>query len=235
MIKSAVKSVFKKIRPPKKKEANSQATFEFETDAVLGIRKRKYYTYQQYLDHQRSKLSTVGEPIRQHDQLYETIVKQRYAQIEDFRGKRVICLGARLGGEVRAFKSLGALAVGIDIEPGPHNPDVLYGDFHHILFPDGSFDVAFTNGIDHVFAFDKFVKEVHRILTPGGKFYVELGLVKIGNYEVLDTQDPQPIVNELIRKFQFISQYPIRNTTNYTDWEGLLICLEKSRESIQTK
>ena len=84
---------------------------------------------------------------------------------------------------MRAFKSLGALAVGIDIEPGPQNPDVLYGDFHQIRFPDGSFDVAFTNVIDHVFALERFLDEVSRVLLPDGVFYVELGRGKVGQYQ----------------------------------------------------
>lgn len=49
---------------------------------------------------------------------------------------------ARLGGEVRAFKSLGAVAVGIDLEPGRGNMDVIHGDFHAVPFPTASFDYA---------------------------------------------------------------------------------------------
>ena len=41
------------------------------------------------------------------------------------RGATVLCVGARLGGEVRAFKSLGALAIGIDLNPGTLNMDVV--------------------------------------------------------------------------------------------------------------
>ncbi len=229
MIKSAAKLVYKIIRLQRPKNGRqSQETFEWERDAAMGITRRKYHSYQHYLDHQSSKLSTVGEPIRQHDQLYERIVKQRYAQMDDFQGKRVICLGARLGGEVRAFKALGALAIGIDIEPGPQNSDVLYGDFHDLRFPNGSFDVAFANVIDHVFDLNRFLDEVSRVLSPDGIFYVELGRGKVGQYEVLDMQESEPFLKVLGSRFRIESKEDIKNTTNYVDWEGLLLKLSKT-------
>ena len=57
----------------------------------------------------------------------------------------MLCLGARLGGEVRAFRRLGALALGVDLEPGLNNRHVLPGDVHALQFADGVFDYAFTN------------------------------------------------------------------------------------------
>jgi SAM-dependent methyltransferase len=160
--------------------------------------------------------------------LYEAVVKQRYGEIGDFKGKRVICLGARLGGEVRAFKSLGALAVGIDIEPGPQNPDVLYGDFHQIHFPARCFEVAFTNVIDHVFDLDRFLDEVSRVLLSDGVFYVELARGKAGQYEVLNMEEPEPLLKVLGSRFRIESKEAIRNTTNYVEWDGLLLKLNQT-------
>ena len=56
-------------------------------------------------------------------------------------GCSVLCLGARLGGEVRAFTAMGALSIGIDLNPGPNNAYVLPGDFHHLQFAQSVFDV----------------------------------------------------------------------------------------------
>ena len=50
----------------------------------------------------------------------------------------MICLGARLGGEVRAFKTLGAIAIGIDLNPGKDSMDVLAGDYYNIGLPNNS-------------------------------------------------------------------------------------------------
>ena len=47
----------------------------------------------------------------------------------------MLCLGARLGTEVRALHNLGYFAIGIDLNPGVDNPYVLMGDFHKLVFP----------------------------------------------------------------------------------------------------
>ena len=82
------------------------------------------------------------------------------------RGAISAVLRARLGTEVRALHRLGHFAVGIDLEPGPDNHYVLPGDFHHIVFPDGSIDAIYTN-VYHVFDLERVLGEVARLLRPG--------------------------------------------------------------------
>ena len=98
------------------------------------------------------------------------VIGSQTAGITTWHRKTVLCLGARLGGEVRAFKELGAIALGIDLNPGEASMEVLAGDFHHIMFPDGSFDYLFSNVLDHVFSDDMLATEAHRVLAPGGIF-----------------------------------------------------------------
>ena len=86
----------------------------------------------------------------------------------------MLCLGARLGGEVRAFKGLGMIALGIDLNPGRSNMDVVAGDFHDIPFPDGAFDFSYSNVLDHVFDTARFAREVCRVMKPGGTFFATL-------------------------------------------------------------
>ena len=88
-------------------------------------------------------------------------------------GMSVLCLGARLGGEVRAFQAMGCFTIGIDLNPGADNTLVLHGDFHHIQFADGSVDIAFTNCLDHVRELAQLLSEVKRVLKPDGIFYME--------------------------------------------------------------
>jgi len=224
-----VKGILKRMRKAVRRGADSSNNIEqlprYVVDPQLGVTRRWYDSYDQYLSHQAEKLTKVGATLRNSDQQYEQIVTNRYRQIDVFKGKRVICLGARLGGEVRAFKSLGALAIGIDLEPGPKNSHVVYGDFHHIPFPNQSFDFAFTNAIDHVFDLERFLDEVNRVLLPNGVFYVELGRVKLGNYEVLDMAEPGPVLKVLGSRFRIESQKEITNTTNYINWGGLVLKL----------
>lgn len=196
-------------------------------DPVLGVGRRNYATYEEYIRHQAEKLGRDVDGIRQCDREYEEIVTSRYRSLLDFRGKSILCLGARLGGEVRAFKSLGALAVGIDIEPGPGNCHVLNGDFHNILFPDGCFDFAFTNAVDHVLDLNRFVSEVARVLKKGGYLLVELAQIKPGRYEVLDTSDLGPILQLFQEHFELVTQEPLINQTKYTTWEGQKLQLRK--------
>jgi SAM-dependent methyltransferase len=90
-------------------------------------------------------------------------------------GQSVLCLGARLGTEVKAFLDHGCFAVGIDLNPGKSNYYVLRGDFHNLQFADRSVDVVFSNSVDHVFDLEKFVKEVVRVLKSGGLLVIEVG------------------------------------------------------------
>lgn len=196
-------------------------------DPVLGVKRRHYATYRDYLAHQAEKLSKVGDSIVQSDQEYEQLVIERYRDRFDFCGKTVLCLGARLGGEVRAFKTLGALAVGIDIEPGPNNYHVLYGDFHQISFPNNCYEFAFTNVIDHVFDLDRFSEEVYRVLKPNGLLLVEFGEVPIGGYEVLDTTSSKSILARFEQGFDLIAEEEIVNITNYINWTGKLLVYKK--------
>lgn len=96
------------------------------------------------------------------------------AGIRSFKGEPVLCLGARLGGEVRAFKSLGALAIGVDFEPGQDSMDVLAGDFENLAFAEATFKYAYSNVLDHLHDLRRFASEACRVLKPGGTFFAAL-------------------------------------------------------------
>jgi ubiquinone/menaquinone biosynthesis C-methylase UbiE len=74
---------------------------------------------------------------------------------------------------VRAFRSLGALAIGVDLNPGPSNAQVLVGDFHRLQFADAVFDLAYTNVIGHAFDLSTMGREICRVLKPGGAFLLD--------------------------------------------------------------
>ena len=82
-------------------------------------------TYDTYVKLQQSKLDEHHSKAKVIDQgrqaqlrrELETALAAQTAGLTTLEGKTVICLGARLGGEVRAFKSLGAIALGIDLNP----------------------------------------------------------------------------------------------------------------------
>ena len=86
----------------------------------------------------------------------------------------MLCLGARIGTECKAFVDLGAFPIGVDLNPGPENRYVVYGDFHQLQFADASIDWVFTNALDHAFDLDWMVAEAVRVLKPGGGMLAEI-------------------------------------------------------------
>lgn len=156
-----------------------------------GFRKRGYPTYEEYLAHQVAKLVTIKGLGSYHEQ-FRDVLGTRLATLPLVRGTTVLCLGARTGAECQAFIDKGCVAIGIDLNPGEKNKYVVAGDFHKIQYPDASFDVVFTNALDHVFELDRVLEELRRVLKPSGLFVAEIvrgskddGGREPGEYEAL--------------------------------------------------
>jgi SAM-dependent methyltransferase len=138
--------------------------------------KKSYASYEEYLQHQASKLGTIDWLKRYHGQFREAL-RQRASDLVGMRpGATVVCLGARTGAECEAFTDLGALAIGVDLNPGEKNRHVVTGDFHQLQFADGVFDFAYTNALDHAMDLTKLLQEVRRVLKKGGVFHAEIVL-----------------------------------------------------------
>jgi SAM-dependent methyltransferase len=140
------------------------------------LRKRQYASYDAYLEHQKSKLSQIGNPERKR--LSRVVpLRERFAAVPEIkRGMSVLCLGARHGGECEVLVELGAFAVGIDLNPGSGNPHVMTGDVHNIQFADDSIDCVFTNCLEHALEISRVIDEIKRVLKPGGLFICEIVL-----------------------------------------------------------
>ena len=136
------------------------------------FQKRSYDSYDAYLEHQKAKLET--HEFGRYDEEFREALRQRLASLDfEWQGRNVLCLGARIGTEVKAFLDLGALAVGIDLNPGEGNRHVVQGDFHDLQFPPSSIDVVYTNSLDHAFDIDRIAREVLKVLKPDGVFLIE--------------------------------------------------------------
>ncbi len=140
------------------------------------IGQRVYQDYAEYVSHQKAKLSTMD--LSDYDQRYYNILKERLTPLAASKiirdGSVALCLAARIGTEVRAFKDFNCFAVGIDLNPGKNNKYVLVGDFHDIQFPKNSVDIIFSNSLDHALYLDKLAAEVGRVLKPGGHVILEI-------------------------------------------------------------
>ena len=166
-------SALKRLRKLlKNRYRTRQRRSKFESDLWAkegSLAQRRYDSYDAYLDHQGAKLASISDKLRQAEPEDLAEFKRRFESCEQLPGRHtVLCLGARLGTEVRALRDLGYLAVGIDLNPGDKNPYVFYGDFHQLAFADASFDAVYTNALDHAFDLTKLIAEVHRVLQHDG-------------------------------------------------------------------
>jgi SAM-dependent methyltransferase len=168
-----------------------------------GFARRTYASYEAYVEHQRAKLA------HHLPQLSDTLAddlaefKRRFAGCGSLgEARNVICLGARLGTEVRALKELGFFAIGIDLNPGEANEHVVTGDFHALTFADGSADAVYCNALDHAFDLDRLVAEIARVLRPRGLFVADILLgfdrgYTPGDYEATIWKDPETLTAKI--------------------------------------
>lgn len=165
----AMKELIEKILA----EENSETESIWDGDQ---FKARKYKDYQEYIKHQKEKLDKGIGFLEQYDKEYCDSLVQRLNEhkFKLYKGETVLCLGARIGTEVKAFIKLGLFAVGIDLNTGKENRYVVTGDFHNLQFADKSIDICFTNSIDHVFDINKFTSEIERVLKLKGLLIIDL-------------------------------------------------------------
>jgi len=148
---------------------------------------RDYSSYDEYRQHQGSKLDKkISKRVarfidRKIMKQIKNSFKQRFVPIIKYipKGSKIICLGARLGMEVQAFRELGFPdAIGVDLNPGLNqnilNPLVIKADFNNINVKDETFDIVYTNSIDHCFNLVLFNREVFRILNQTGRLILDI-------------------------------------------------------------
>jgi SAM-dependent methyltransferase len=149
-----------------------------------GLQHKIYGSYDEYIDHQKEKLNVIGDGMLDEIEKFESILYKRLAGSSvEWEGRSVLCLGARLGQEVRAFNSVGCFAVGVDLNPGKDNKNVVVGDFHNLQWGDSCVDVVYTNSLDHSFDLEKVIREIKRVLKNGGLMVLELNLGSKEGYE----------------------------------------------------
>ena len=166
----------------------SEAYTSLKQSAKAGFEVRNYADYSEYVRHQGSKLDRFlldfnDSWLKKYDISYRNSLRERLRPHIQDSGLGVLCLGARIGTEVKAFIDLGCFTVGLDLNPGSQNRYVVFGDFHELQYADETVDMVFTNSFDHVLYPDKVLSEVRRILKPNGSFLAELAFGREGGIE----------------------------------------------------
>jgi len=133
----------------------------------------------------------------------------------------ILCLGARTGAEVKAFRKLGFFSIGIDLAFPKNSPYVVYGDFHNLDFPENSFDLIYSNTLDHVYNHEKFIKEVLRVLKKNGKMLFDIqkgpneaNRIVLGQFETCGWDHSDKIIQKLL-KFKIKLIYKKNLNYNY--------------------
>jgi ubiquinone/menaquinone biosynthesis C-methylase UbiE len=106
---------------------------------------------------------------------------RRLMEFDHFRGARLLEVGCGMGSDLLQFARGGARCVGVDLTPRSveitRHRFKLYGadgsfmisDGEHLPFQSESFDVVYSNGVlHHTPDTAGAIREVHRVLRPGG-------------------------------------------------------------------
>lgn len=133
-----------------------------------------------YVLQQGSKLAKMPDKVKHWDKVTERHVFKYFSKPEidadlNLQGKSMVCVGARAGGEVRAFMRLGAFAIGVDIFPA-NDVYVLKGDAMNMQFAKAAVDFVYINVLDHIPDLEKFAMEAARVLKPGGRLLSHIPL-----------------------------------------------------------
>lgn len=138
---------------------------------------------------------------REHElgtrEFFDEVERYRYSEyapwmpglmgFAEFGGARLLEIGCGMGSDLLQFARGGARCVGIDLTPRSieisQHRFRLYGsdgafmisDGEQLPFRDGSFDVVYSNGVlHHTPDTEGAIREVHRVLRPGGVAIVML-------------------------------------------------------------
>jgi len=194
----------------------------------------KYESYESYVAHQAQKLRQHSEWVASIDAALKEVLASRLQQYAELlAGKSVLCLGARLGGEVQVFRKLGCFAVGIDLNPGVDNPYVLQGDFHAIAFPTTCVEVVFTNSLDHALSLELVLSQVRRILVPEGLLITEIVRgteegYRFDEWDVCKWKRAEDVV-EVIARAGFTE---VRRQKFERPWPGVHLLWTKNRDPL---
>ena len=90
-------------------------------------------------------------------------------------------------------------------------PLVKTGDMHNLEFPNHTFDLIYTNALDHSFNLHKAIEECYRVLKPKGILIVDIKYKDKGRYEVIRFDDEITFKKMFSRHFKLVKEENINN------------------------
>lgn len=181
-----------------------------------------------------------------HDRIIDKLTPYHYKvyDYESCKGKAVLEIGCGMGAHAWHFASFAEKFYAVDLSSmsieltnrrlelyGFKNAQVRQGDAENLDFPDNFFDRVYSNGvIHHTPDTPKVVREIYRVLKPGGQttvmiynknslFYrfnlMILGQLKYGILKMV----PKIIISIVFKKHP--SLYELKKSLDDTPWNGL--------------
>lgn len=141
-----------------------------------------YKSYEDYVNYQLIKTSNkdkqkiwMGKEWRMKIDIFKRLFNNNLNLIKNC--ENALCLGSRTGQEVVALNEIGIKSV-IGINLHEFLPYTIKGDIHDLKYDDNTFDLEFTNILDHSIMPEKFLSEIHRTLKPNGILilHIQLGI-----------------------------------------------------------
>jgi hypothetical protein len=193
-----------------------------------GILYRNYVDYVEYTTHQQQKFDEIlklqGGFSNQVITEYRLKFYRRFKHLSKLLPQTacIICAGARQGTEVEVLRDLGFKnAYGIDLNPGPNNPWVQFGDFIHMNNMTSSVDLIYTNCVDHAFNLTDFLAEHRRVIQPDGYVLYDVAMASQsgqGAFEAVTWQSEEAMLLLMLRYFKEIVR-----VENEPGWKWLLL------------
>ena len=202
----------------------------------MSIKTKEYSTYEEYIDHQKSK---ANHGTKLYEQLKTTLWE---SDCEGFRLnfktyselikplKNALCLGARTGQEVHVLREdYGLDAIGIDLVDTP--PLVIEGDVHDLKFENESFNFIFSNIFDHTLYPEKFVNEIKRVLSPNGICLLHLSVSDSGHpdddpWSSCEINSSKQVIELFGDNYKVLEDKPLNQNNWPTYW---VLLLEKTK------
>jgi SAM-dependent methyltransferase len=171
---------------------------------------RDYEDYEEYKTHQIQKFNEIlryGYFSNRIIYAYRKKFYKTFRYLSKYLPKSayILCAGARQGTEVEVLQDIGFMnAFGIDLNPGPNNKYVKFGDFMHLENPNSSLDMIYCNSLDHAYNLELFFTEHARVIKPNGFVLYEIPLRGGGPFESVNWKSSTSIIILMLKFFKRI-------------------------------